>query len=108
MIPAPQQWPFLHIFSLFSANQWKFLTMNHLHAKPSFSSQTQSSLVKPFFTLTMNSHPNQAPWLPPASHANGGGECCSRQPPHQLALLNGRGIEIMVGIMAGCGIGWAA
>jgi predicted nuclease of predicted toxin-antitoxin system len=31
----------------FAANQLKCLTMNHLHAKPSFPAQAQSSLVKP-------------------------------------------------------------
>ena len=52
----------LGILSLFAANQWKFLTMNHLRAKWSFPGQAQSRLIKAnqviFLSLTMNSHPN--------------------------------------------------
>ena len=53
------------ILSLFAANQWKCLSMKHLHVKLGFSrskfGQTQSNPVKPsqttFFTLTVKSHP---------------------------------------------------
>ena len=54
--PCTAHWPFLHIFSLFAANQCKFLSINHLHAKLGFPGQAQSSLtslIKLFFTFTM-------------------------------------------------------
>jgi hypothetical protein len=43
---AEQQWPFLRVLSLFAANQWKFLSMNTLHATLSSSGQPRSRLIK--------------------------------------------------------------
>jgi len=38
---------FFGLLRLFAANQYKCLSMNHLHTKLSFPAKAQSSLIKP-------------------------------------------------------------